>query len=257
MQLLKITKELEQHLHDILKERSVIAIDFAKKVKAAEFEPYLTQVQRLLLAQGVAQVEVMSITDLNQVSMVFGGGLDEKILNSVWHKVWPDALNVDDRIKLLGQKTLQFTEQTVKQGISAGKSAANIARDLRQHFEVEGLERRAAFRLAAYTTNTCYHQAQAEISVGASFVMGIRITRAPDGSETCDICYEHGGEVGGSGKEYYKDDFGGRSYDLFVMANGPGYHPYCKCEIEDIFLSAHDFVRNFADRASHYQYEKL
>ena len=42
------------------------------------------------------------------------------------------------------------------------------------------------------------------------------------------------------GKEYFKDDFGGRSYDLYVMANTPSFHPFCKCEVEDIVdIAAH------------------
>lgn len=234
----KATRELEAELNDLLRENSVYAIDLAKKEKAADFAPYLAQVQRLLCTQGMTVQAAKELTSLSKLVPVFGGGLDNQILNGVWHKVWPDALSVDDRIRRLSSKTMDFTERTVKQGVSEGKSAANIMKELRQHFEVEGLERKAAFRLAAHTTNMCYEAAQAEISLGANFVMGIRITRAVDGSETCDICAEHAGEVGGPGKEYFKDDFGGRSYDLYVMTNAPGYHPFCKCEVEDILEDA-------------------
>ena len=244
MDMKHLSEELQQNIHDIIKKNSVIAIDFAKKVKAADFLPFLAEVQRLSNAQKVAPAIVKEITSLNKISTVFGGGLDKDILNAVWNKVWPDALKVDDRVNVLSQKMMQYVETTVKQGISEGKSSYNIYKDLKQHILVEGKERQALYRLAVHTTNSCYQQAQAEISIQANFVMGIRITRAVDGSETCDICAEHGGEVGGDGKEYFKDDFGGRSYDLYVMANTPSFHPFCKCEVEDIVEDAATFVSN-------------
>lgn len=244
MDIKHLSEELQKGFHDIIKDNSILAIYFAKKVKAADFRPFLAEVQRLSTAQKLAPAVIKEITSLARVSPVFGGGLDSKILDAVWNKAWPDTLNVDDRIKLLSKKAMQFTENTVKQGISEGKSAYNIMKELRSHFETEGLEKRAAFRLASHTTNMCYQQAQAEISIQANFVMGIRITRADDGSETCDICAEHGGEVGGDGKEYFKDDFGGRSYDLYVMANTPSFHPFCKCEVEDIVEDAPTFIAN-------------
>lgn len=244
MDMKHLSEELQQNINDIIKRNSVIAIDFAKKVKAADFMPFLAEVQRLSNAQKVAPAVVKEITSLNKISTVFGGGLDKNILNAVWNKVWPDALKVDDRINVLSKKMMQYVETTVKQGISEGKSSYNIYKDLKQHLLVEGKERQAIYRLAVHTTNSCYQQAQAEISIQANFVMGIRITRAVDGSETCDICAEHGGEVGGDGKEYFKDDFGGRSYDLYVMANAPGYHPNCRCEVEDIVEDAATFVKN-------------
>ena len=244
MDMKHLSEDLQQSIHNIIKDNSVIAIDFAKKVKAADFMPFLAEVQRLSNAQKLAPSVIKEITSLNKVSAVFGGGLDNKILDAVWNKVWPDALNVDDRAKLLSKKMMQYVETTVKQGISEGKSSYNIFKDLKQHLLVEGKERQALYRLAVHTTNMCYEQAQAEISIQANFVMGIRITRAIDGSETCDICAEHGGEVGGDGKEYFKDDFGGRSYDLYVMANTPSFHPFCKCEVEDITEDASTFIAN-------------
>ena len=239
-----LVNDLQGRYKKILKDNAVIAIDFAKKVKAADFLPFLVEVQRLSNAQKVAPAVVKEITSLNKISPVFGGGLDKDILNAVWNKVWPDALKVDDRVNVLSKKMMQYVETTVKQGISEGKSSYNIYKDLKQHLLVEGKERQALYRLAVHTTNSCYQQAQAEISIQANFVMGIRITRAVDGSETCDICAEHGGEVGGDGKEYFKDDFGGRSYDLYVMANTPSFHPFCKCEVEDIVEDASTFVKN-------------
>ena len=244
MDMKHLSEELQQNIHNIIKNNSVIAIGYSKKVKAADFLPFLVQVQRLSNAQKLAPALAKEITDLTKISSVFGGGMDNEILDAVWNKVWPDALKVDDRINVLSQKMSQYVETTIKQGISEGKSSYNIYKDLRQHILVEGKERQALYRLAVHTTNSCYQQAQAEISIQANFVMGIRITRAVDGSETCDICAEHGGEVGGDGKEYFKDDFGGRSYDLYVMANTPSFHPFCKCEVEDIVEDASTFVQN-------------
>lgn len=239
-----LSEELQKGFHDIIKSNSVIAIDFAKKVKAADFTPFLAEVRRLSSVQKLAPAVVKDLTSLNKVSAVFGGGLDNKILDAVWGKVWPDSLKVNDRVNVLSKKMMQYVETTVKQGIGEGKSSYNIYKDLKQHLLVEGKERQALYRLAVHTTNSCYQQAQAEISIQANFVMGIRITRADDGSETCDICAEHGGEVGGEGKEYFKDDFGGRSYDLYVMTNAPGYHPNCRCEVEDITEDASTFIAN-------------
>jgi hypothetical protein len=244
MDIKHLSEELQKGFHDIIKDNSILAIDFAKKVKAADFRPFMVEVQRLSNAQKLAPSVIKEITSLARVSPVFGGGLDKDILNAVWNKAWPDALKVDDRINVLSKKMMQYVETTVKQGISEGKSSYNIYKDLKQHLLVEGKERQALYRLAVHTTNSCYQQAQAEISIQANFVMGIRITRAVDGSETCDICAEHGGEVGGDGKEYFKDDFGGRSYDLYVMANAPGFHPNCRCEVEDIVEDASTFVQN-------------
>lgn len=244
--LIKMQKDLQQDIRSMIKSNAVIAIDFAKKVKAADLKPFLAQVQRLLVAQKVPAWVAKEAMRLDRISPVFGGGMDDYILDKIWNKVWPDSLNVDDRIKLLSKKVMKFTEMAVKQGVSEGKSAANIAKELKQHFEVEGLERKAAFRLAAHTTNMCYQTAQAEISIGAKFVMGMRIMRGVYGnaSDNCDICAEHGGEVGGDGKEYFKDEFGGRDADLFVMAEMPAYHSNCNCGIETIYEDAAQFVEN-------------
>jgi hypothetical protein len=246
LEMQRLADKLRSDIRNLIKSKAVIAIDFAKKVKAADFAPYLAEAQRLLAAQQIAAAVIKDVTSLNRISPVFGGGLDDKILDSVWNKVWPDALTVDDRIKLLSKKAMQFTEMTVKQGVSEGKSAANISYDLKQHFEVEGLERKAAFRLAAHTTNMCYQSAQAEISIDAKFVMGIRIIRGFYGpaSENCDICEEHGGSADGDGKEYRKSDFGGNDADMFVMSEMPGYHPNCNCGIETIYEDAVQFVNN-------------
>lgn len=243
--LIQLQKELQQEIHAMIKNKSVIAIDFAKKIKAADFKPYLAEVQRLLVAQKVPLAAAKEMSSVNRIISEFGGGLDSKILDGVWSKVWPDSLKVDDRIKLLSKKAMKFTEMTVKQGVSEGISAANIAKELRQHFEVEGLERKAAFRLAAHTTNMCYQTAQAEISIQANFVMGVRILRGVYGpaSDHCDICEEHAGPADGAGKEYYKDDFGGRNADLWIMTNAPAYHVNCNCGVENIYESAIDFVR--------------
>ncbi|MDT8901159.1 hypothetical protein [Anaeroselena agilis] len=217
-------------------------MDFAKKAKAAEYAPYLASMQRLLSARGLPAATISEMTNLQRLVPMFGGGLDQKIIDGVWNKVWPDALTVDDRIRLLSQRALKFSEATIKQGIREGKSAWNIMQELRGHFEVEGLERKAAFRLTAHTTNMVYHTAQAEISIQANFVMGIRIVRGMygDADPTCDICDEHGGQ---DFKEYYKDDFGGRSYDLYVMANAPAYHVNCNCGVEDITEDAATFIQ--------------
>lgn len=243
MDMKHLSEELQQNIHEIIRKNSVIAIDFAKKVKAADFMPFLAEVQRLSNAQKLTPAVVKEITSLNKISPVFGGGLDKDILNAVWNKVWPDALKVDDRVNVLSQKMMQYVETTVKQGISEGKSSYNIYKDLKQHLLVEGKERQALYRLAVHTTNSCYQQAQAEISVQANFVMGIRVVRGYYGPAdlNCDICDEHGGQ---DYKEYYKNSFGGRDTDMYVMTNMPGYHPNCNCGVETIYETALQFVNN-------------
>lgn len=246
----KATQKLEKQLREKMKENAIYAIDFAKKVKAAEFKPYLASVQRLLLAQNVPAAAAKEITNLPRIVTAFGGGADEKILDSIWNKVWPDSLTVDDRIKRLSIKSRQFAEMTVKQGISQGKSAVNIANELQQHFLVDGVEHKAAIRLAAHTTNMCYQAMQAEISIQAKFVMGVRIKRGVYGriSENCPICMEHAGLTY---KEYYKSDFGGRDMDMWIMTNAPAYHSYCNCGVETIYEDAVTFVRKARE-----EYEK-
>jgi hypothetical protein len=83
---------------------------------------------------------------------------------------------------------------------------------------------------------------QAEISIQATFVMGIRIVRGMWGkiSPNCPICLEHGGTVS---KEYYKSYFGGRDVDLWVLANMPPYHSNCSCGIEQITEDAITFIQ--------------
>lgn len=239
----KATQQLEKKLTGIINDTSVYAIDQAKKAKAADFQPYLAEVQRLLVARGIPLAAAKEVTQLPRMVPIFGGGLDKQILDSVWNKVWPDALNVDDRVKRLSQKARIFTELTIKQGVSEGKSAANIAKELRQHFLVEGMERKAAFRLAAHTTNMCYEAAQAEISIQAAFVTGVRIRRGVHGriSKNCQICLEHGGL---DHKDYYKEAFGGQDVDMWVMANAPAYHTHCNCGVETIYEDAVQFIEN-------------
>lgn len=238
-----LVNDLQGRYKKILRDNSVIAIDFAKKVKAADFKPYMDEVKRLLLTQKFSAEAIKQITDLNNVSAVFGGGLDKEIVNSVWNKVWPDALKLDDRVNVLSNKMMQYVEMTVKQGISEGKSSYNIFKELKQHLLVEGKESRAFYRLAVHTTNMCYQKAQAEISVQANFVMGIRVVRGYYGPAdlNCDICDEHGGQ---DYKEYFKNDFGGRDTDMYVMTNMPGYHPNCNCGVETIYETALQFVNN-------------
>lgn len=257
LKLRQAIEDLRSDYLDMLRKGMIVGVDSAKKVKAAEFAPFVAGIQRLLLAQGVPIAATSKMMELQHLVPVFGGGLDKKIINSVWNKVWPDALNVDDRVKLLSERCRVYTENTIKQGISEGKSAYNIMRDLRNHFEVEGLERKAAFRLAAHTTNMTYQAAQAEISVQAKFVMGIRILRGVFGtaSEQCDICEEHGGPADGPGKEYYKSDFGGNDADIYVLANMPGYHPNCNCGIETIYEDARQFLKNALTGSNDKTYE--
>lgn len=246
--LRKISDELHKEIRNMIKSKSVIAIDFAKKIKAADFKPFMAEVQRLFLAQNLPAAAAKEITDLTRIVPLYGGGLDQKILDEVWNKEWPDSLNVDDRIKRLSKKAQGFAEKTIKQGISEGKSSNDMARVLRQHFEVEGLERKAALRLAAHTTNMCYQATQAEISIQAKFVMGIRIKRGVYGriDESCRICMEHGGL---DHKDYFKSDFGGRDVDMWIMTNAPAYHNHCHCGVETIYEDAVDFVRKA--RAEH------
>ncbi|OAM93694.1 hypothetical protein SAMN04515679_1797 [Pelosinus fermentans] len=240
LDLNKAILTLKNDYTKLIREGTVKATESAKKLKGVEFKAYKAEVQRLLSAQEVAAAEQVFI--LGKITAEFGGGLDAKVIDSVWNKVWPDALNVDDRIKRLSAKVKEFTERTIKQGISEGNSAANISRILREHFVIEGLEGKAAFRLAAHTTNMVYQATQAEISIQATFVMGIRIVRGMFGkiSPKCPICYEHGGD---SYKEYFKSYFGGRDIDLWVLANMPPYHSNCSCGIEQITEDAITFIQ--------------
>lgn len=236
----KAIKTLRMQYTELIKTSTDNAFEYGVKIKEIEFDKYLSKVEKVLAGQKITDIEKKAIT--SEIQVQFGGGLEAKVIDSVWNKVWPDALNVDDRIARLSLKVKQFTEQTIKQGIILGDSAANIAKKLRDHFGIEGLERKAAFRLAAHTTNMVYQATQAEVSIQANFVMGIRIVRGMWGniSPNCTICREHGGE---SSKEYYKSDFGGRDVDLWVLANMPPYHSNCSCGIEQIVEDAIEFIR--------------
>jgi hypothetical protein len=182
-----------------------------------------------------------------QMILEWGKGLDEKVLNAVWDKVWPDGNSLPDRTMRISQSAGRTAEDILRKGTSEGTSARDLSKLLH---DALGIEKKAAFRLAAHTTNTAYHEANAEISMTMPFVMGIRIMRADDGSEDCDICSEHGGDVGGDGKEYRKSDFGGRDIDLWTMTNTPQYHPSCKCEVEYIEMDAFDFVQYAVEKYS-------
>jgi len=210
------------------------ALELAKQVKAADYAPLLKAAKVLLAGK---EAQLVRLTELSSVSAIFGGGLDKKIVDSVWNKVWPDSLTVDKRIERLSTRVLEFTERTVKQGISEGLSARNIANQLKDHFETEGLEKKAAFRLAAHTTNMVYESANAAISIDAQFVKGIRIVRGMYGpmSETCEICDEHGGQ---DFKEYLKEN----GDDLAIMSDMPPYHSNCNCGVEDIVETAAEFI---------------
>ena len=241
--LMSATKRLEEKVKGTVEDGTVIAVDFAKKDRAAEFRPYLDEARRLLLARGLTRAQAEAATTLSNIVPLYGGGLDRKVIDAVWYKVWPDRLNVDDRIRKLGLKTQMEVQRVMKEGIAEGMSARRMALEL-EEFIAGG--QKAAFRLAAHTINMTYQTAQAEISIGAKFVMGVRIVRGMYGnaSETCEICEEHGGPADGEGKEYFKDDFGGADIDMFVMANAPAYHSYCNCGIETIYEPAEQFVKN-------------
>lgn len=236
----KAIKTLRTQYTELIKTSTENAVKYGIKIKEIEFKKYLSKVEKVLSSQNISIVEKKAIT--GEIKVQFGGGLEAKVIDSVWNKVWPDALNVDDRIARLSAKVKQFTEQTIKQGITTGDSAVNMAKKLRDHFEIEGLERKAAFRLASHTTNMVYQATQAEISIQAKFVMGIRIVRGMWGniSANCPICLEHGGIVS---KEYYKTYFGGRDIDLWVLANMPPYHNHCSCGVEQIVEDAVTFIK--------------
>lgn len=171
----------------------------------------------------------------------WGGGLNEKVLNQVWSKVWEDGKSLKDRVERVSASVSKNAEKILKDGIKEGLSSRDIAKKMNIGL---GIEKKAAFRLAVHSTNTAYHEAAAEVSMRMSFIMGIRIIRGMYGnaSDQCDICEEHGGPADGSGFEYRKSDFGGRDMDLFVMTNSPQYHPNCNCGIEYLEMDAADFV---------------
>lgn len=176
------------------------------------------------------------------ITAEWGGGLEERVLNLIWNKVWDDGKTLNDRIYRIGASTAQKTEQVVKAGIKEGLSSRDIAKKLNKEL---GLEKKAAFRLAVHSTNTAYNEATAEISMQMPFIMGVRIIRGMYGnaSDNCHICEEHGGPADGSGKEYRKSDFGGRDIDMWIMTNSPEYHPNCNCGVEYIEMSASEFVK--------------
>ena len=213
------------------------SVDLARALKEAEYAPILTAAKKLLSRSGATTAEIKALTDLPKVSAMFGGGLDAEIIDKVWSKAWKDAMTVDDRIKRLSAKATEYTERIVKQGISEGTSAKDMMYMLGQHFVDEGVEIKAAFRLAAHTTNMTYESANAAISMDVNFVMGIRIVRGMYGpaSATCDICFEHGGD---DFKEYMKEN----GDDLAILADQPPYHANCNCGTEDIMETAEEFV---------------
>ena len=214
------------------------ALKLAKESKAVEYAPILSGARRILKSSGASSAEIERVTSLVRVSAYFGGGLDEQIIGKVWNKVWPDALNVDQRIRRLSVKATDYAEKMIRQGIAEGKSAVDMMNLIDAHFVAEGIEAKAAFRLAAHTTNMTYEAARAAISMDVNFVMGIRIVRGMFGpaSDTCEICYEHGGD---DFKEYYKAN----GDDLAILADQPPYHSNCNCGTEDIMETAEQFVQ--------------
>ena len=214
------------------------SLELAKESKASEYAPILSGARRILKSSGASAAEIERVTSLVRVSAYFGGGLDEQVIGKVWNKVWPDALNVDQRIQRLSMKATDYAEKVIRQGIAEGKSAVDMMNQIDAHFVAEGIEARAAFRLAAHTTNMTYEAARAAISMDVNFVMGIRIVRGMFGpaSDTCEICYEHGGD---DFKEYYKAN----GDDLAILADQPPYHSNCNCGTEDITETAEQFVQ--------------
>lgn len=214
------------------------SLDMAKESKASEYEPILSGAKRILKSSGASAAEIEKVISLPRVSAYFGGGLDDQIIGKVWNKVWPDALNVDQRVQRLSLKATDFAEKVIRQGIAEGKSAVDMMNMIDAHFVAEGIEAKAAFRLAAHTTNMTYEAARAAISMDVNFVMGLRIVRGMFGpaSETCEICFEHGGD---DYKEYYKAN----GDDLAILADQPPYHSNCNCGTEDIMETAEQFVQ--------------
>ena len=230
----KASKELAKSLRAIYRESAKVAIETGSAGAKTMAIKYAKKVEAV---SGLQKSKVDAMVGLD-----FGGGLEKKVLDAVWNKVWPDSQTVEDRINRLTSSARIKAEQIMRSGIEEGLSAQNIAKEMALKLDIE---RKAAFRLAAHTTNMAYHEANAEIAMDMSFIMGIRIMRGVLGpaSETCDICEEHGGPADGAGQEYLKSDFGGRDIDLWAMTNSPPYHPNCNCDLEYIEMDAAEFVQ--------------
>lgn len=242
-------KEFNKGMKEVTKQYAFDGVKQARKAKEVQYLPYLDKARKEL-SKGVGKKVADEILETPRIKTVFGGGLDKKITDKVWDRVWPDKLNVDDRINRLSKRLYDKAEQIIRQGVIEGTSAVKLGKQIE---EATGVEGRMATRLAATTIGQTYNAAQAEISIQTVFVEGILIERAIDGDENCEICDFHAGSVGGSGKEFYKEDFGGQTYDVYVMANAPIYHNNCKCMCSDITIPIEKFI---TDAREEYANEK-
>ena len=251
----KAIYDFKKSYTDLLTNGADEAIQYAKDLKKAEFDPYIDDVEKRLSWQNISIVEVATIMHAlgySQISPVFNGSRDTDIVNKVWYKNWSDGLTVSDRVNRLSSKTGQYIEHVIKHGVVAGESSKKIEKKINDHF-INGSEQKAMMRLAIHTVNMVYETAAAEIVNDALMIKGIRVMRSPAGSDKCRICVEHAGEVGGSGVEYLKEN--GDSLD--VLANMPPYHAYCMCDVELIFIPVEEMLKQLAnDRGQKYTEEK-
>lgn len=244
--LIRAVRKFKQSYNGMLINGTITAIRYAKDLRKAELALYIAKVEKELSQKNLGIGEAATILhrlEYAQISPVFNGSKDVDIVNRVWYKNWADGLTLTERINRVGDNAGKLIEKAIKQGIIIGESPEAIEKNLRDHF-VNGPEQRAMLRLATHTINMVHEATKAEIASNAPMVKGIRIMRSAAGSEKCQICEEHAGEVGGPGIEYLKEN--GESLD--ALADMPPYHAYCMCDSEMIFEDVSKFVNESLKR---------
>jgi len=177
----------------------------------------------------------------NELHESWNNNVQDSVRAYVWDKEYPDGKTLNDRT----QRLAIVAALTVLNASNNSKYANLPLKELQGKIAIDMQNvGKAIFRVVSNSSSNAYHATTAEMASRMSFVEGVRIKRAVygKGSSDCMICEEHGGSVGGEGKTYFKDEFGGRSTDLWLMANAPSYHPHCNCGVTFMMMPISEWV---------------
>ena len=139
------------------------------------------------------------------------GHVAEAAVESTFNRVYKDGLTLSDRLWKLNNVNRRKIEDTVVQGIAQGKSARNLAKELRQYLTEEGVEnaRSNAMRLARTEIATAHREGHIQSATDNNGelkphiqAIGWRLSSSHPKPDICDVWASQ--DIDGLGPGNYK-----------------------------------------------------